>query len=67
MPFEVLLIGAVLFHALNGLRIILFDFWPNLALKQKVFAYVELVLFVAAFTPVAIFMLGHAIEKSPIG
>src|SRR5918992_4063698 len=30
MPFEVLLVGAVLFHALNGMRIILFDFWPGL-------------------------------------
>ena len=67
MPFEVLLVGAVLFHALNGLRIILFDFWPGLAVRQKAFAYVELVLFAAGFTPAAIFMLGHAIEKSPLG
>ena len=67
MPFEILLIGAVLFHALNGLRIILFDFWPNLALKQKTFAYAEFVLFAAGFTPAAIFMLRHAIEKSPFG
>ncbi len=65
MPFEVLLVGAVLFHALNGLRIILFDFWPGLALKQKAFAYVELVLFLAGFVPAAIFMLRPAIEKSP--
>ncbi len=64
---EIGLAVVVIFHALNGLRIILFDFWPGLALRQKTFAYAELVLFVAAFTPVAIFMLGHAIEKSPIG
>src|SRR5919202_298178 len=41
-PFEVILIGAVLYHALNGLRIILFDFWPQLTLKQRQFAYAEL-------------------------
>ena len=64
-PFEVMLIGAVLFHALNGLRIILFDFWPNLALKQKLFAYAELVLFVIGFAPAAVFMMRPAIEKSP--
>ncbi len=64
-PFEVLLVGAVLFHALNGLRILLFDFWPALALKQKLFAYVELALFVAAFVPAAVFMLAPAIEDSP--
>jgi succinate dehydrogenase / fumarate reductase cytochrome b subunit len=64
-PFEVALIAAVLFHALNGLRIILFDFWPKLALKQKAFAYVELVLFLAGFLPAAIFMMRSAIEDSP--
>lgn len=64
-PFEVMLVGAVLFHALNGLRIILFDFWPGLALKQKAFAYVEVVLFIAGFVPAAVFMLRPAIEKSP--
>ena len=64
-PFEVALIGAVLFHALNGLRIILFDFWPKLALKQKVFAYVEFVLFLVGFTPAAVFMMRSAIEDSP--
>ena len=65
MPFEIALIAAVLFHALNGMRIILFDFWPRLALKQKAFAYAQLVLFVIGFTPAAVFMLRHAIEKSP--
>jgi succinate dehydrogenase / fumarate reductase cytochrome b subunit len=64
-PFEVMLIAAVLFHALNGLRIILFDFWPALALKQKAFAYAELVLFVAGFLPAAFFMLRSAYESSP--
>jgi succinate dehydrogenase / fumarate reductase cytochrome b subunit len=64
-PFEVALIAAVLFHALNGLRIILFDFWPKLALKQKAFAYVEIVLFLAGFLPAAVFMMRSAIEDSP--
>jgi succinate dehydrogenase / fumarate reductase, cytochrome b subunit len=64
-PFEVLLVGAVLYHALNGLRIIMFDFWPRLALKQRGFAYVELVLFVVGFLPAAFFMLRSAYENSP--
>ena len=66
-PFEVALIGAVLFHALNGLRIVLFDFWPNLALKQRAFAYAELVLFIIGFTPAAVIMLRSAFEDSPFG
>ena len=64
-PFEVALVAATIFHAFNGLRIILFDFWPNLALKQKQFAYAELVLFLIAFLPAAFFMLRSAYEHSP--
>jgi succinate dehydrogenase / fumarate reductase cytochrome b subunit len=64
-PFEVGLVAAVLFHALNGLRIILFDFWPSLAVKQKTFAYVEWALFLAGFLPAAFFMLRSAYETSP--
>jgi succinate dehydrogenase / fumarate reductase, cytochrome b subunit len=64
-PFEVALVAAVLYHALNGLRIIAFDFWPNLALKQKTFAYAQLVLFFIGFLPAAFFMLRSAYETSP--
>lgn len=64
-PVEVALVGAVIFHAFNGLRIILFDFWPNLALKQRAFAYVEFVLVVATFAPAAFFMLRSALDASP--
>jgi succinate dehydrogenase / fumarate reductase cytochrome b subunit len=64
-PVEVGLIAAVLFHALNGLRIILFDFWPKLALKQKAFAWAELVLFAIGFVPAAVIMLRSAVEESP--
>src|SRR5918999_2903735 len=64
-PFEVGLIAAVVFHAFNGLRIILFDFWPQLALKQRQFAYAEFVLCIVTFTPAAFFMLRSAWETSP--
>ena len=64
-PFEVLLIGATLYHALNGLRIIIFDFWPRMALKHRSFAVVEMVLFVIGFAPAAFFMLRSAYQTSP--
>ena len=66
-PFEVALIAATLFHALNGMRIILFDFWPGLALRQKQFALAEFVLFAAGFLPAAFFMLRSAWQTSPFG
>lgn len=64
-PFEVALVGAVIYHAFNGLRIILFDFWPKLALKQKAFAYAQNVLVIGAFAPAAFFMLRSAYQTSP--
>jgi succinate dehydrogenase / fumarate reductase, cytochrome b subunit len=64
-PFEVALVAAVVYHAFNGLRIILFDFWPQLALRQKQFAYVQLAASALAFLPAAFFMLRSAWEGSP--
>lgn len=34
--FEVGLLGALLFHSFNGLRIVMVDFFPGAALNQKV-------------------------------
>jgi succinate dehydrogenase / fumarate reductase cytochrome b subunit len=64
-PIEVGLVAATLYHALNGMRIILFDFWPGLAVRQRAFAYVGWVLFLAGFLPAAFFMLRSAYETSP--
>jgi succinate dehydrogenase / fumarate reductase, cytochrome b subunit len=64
-PIEVALVAATLFHAINGMRIILFDFWPSLALKQRMFAYAQLALFALGFLPAAFFMLRSAWETSP--
>jgi succinate dehydrogenase / fumarate reductase, cytochrome b subunit len=66
-PFEVTLVAAVVYHAFNGLRIIAFDFWPQLALKQKLFAKVQLAAFAVAFLPAAFFMLRSALQDSPFG
>ena len=49
---EVALVGAIVFHAFNGLRIILIDFWN--AKYQKIMFYVVIGLWVVtmlAFTP----------------
>ena len=46
---EVGLFGAVLFHALNGIRIILIDFWAKACEYQKEIFYAEMVLFAIGF------------------
>ncbi len=60
IPFrvgEILLFGAVLYHALNGLRIITLDFWPKTNLLQKRLFYGAAVLFIVFYIPVIAVMI----------
>ena len=54
---EVFLLAAVLYHALNGIRIILIDFCPAAAGAQRKIFFGELALFAVAFFPAAYLML----------
>jgi len=58
---EVGLAAAVLFHALNGLRILAIDFWEKGTRYQKQLLYAELGLFVVLMVPGAFFMLRHTV------
>ncbi len=51
---EVALVGAIVFHAFNGLRVILVDFWSWATRHQRFLFYVVVVLWVVtmlAFVP----------------
>lgn len=54
---EVLLGAALLYHALNGLRIIIIDFWPAMTRYHRQMWYASWVLFVAMGIPVAYIIL----------
>ncbi len=54
---EVGLAAAVLYHALNGIRITVLDFWPEWSGKQRQLFYAVVALFVALFLPSAYLML----------
>ncbi len=49
---EVLLGAALLYHALNGLRIIVMDFWPSMTVYHKQMWYASWVIFVVVGVPV---------------
>ena len=51
------LFAAVLFHALNGVRIILIDFWVDLTRFHAQLFWVELALFVVIMIPVGWLMI----------
>jgi succinate dehydrogenase / fumarate reductase, cytochrome b subunit len=56
---ELGLVAAVLFHALNGVRIILVDFWEKGTRYQRQMSYGVIGLFVILFVPFAIRHLTH--------
>lgn len=59
---EVGLVGAVLFHALNGLRVILVDFWAKGTKYQRPMLWVIVAVWLVVMIPAAFFMLRHTAE-----
>jgi len=60
---EIGLAGAVLFHALNGIRIMVIDFVPKASDKQKELFGIVVGLFIVLFTP-AVFFMGRELINS---
>ena len=63
---ELGLIACVLFHALNGIRVVLFDFWPRAALHQRVLFNWVLGIFAAIMIPLTIWVV-LPLRHSPEG
>ncbi|MGZ6269629.1 MAG: succinate dehydrogenase, cytochrome b556 subunit [Candidatus Limnocylindrales bacterium] len=57
---ETLLGAALLYHALNGLRIIAMDFWPALTVYHRQIWYASWVIFVGVGLPGAFLILKPA-------
>lgn len=62
LVMEVFLLFGVLFHALNGLRIIVQDFYPDAMLAQVRLVTIELIVFSIIFFPSAFLMLRPLFE-----
>ena len=54
---ELLIFFSVLFHAVNGLRIIVQDFWPHVMLRQRQFAWAAAAIVVVAMIPITWIMV----------
>ena len=59
---EIGLFAAVLYHALNGIRIIVIDFWPASTRYHKQMFYAVVALFLLVFIPVGWIMLGNVLH-----
>src|SRR6266849_9510134 len=56
-PLEVLLVGAVIYHSMNGLRVILVDFWDRGVANERRLATAVNIVTLVLFVPSAIIML----------
>ena len=63
--FETLLGAALLYHALNGLRIIIMDFWPSMTRYHKQLWYLNWALFVVIGLPIALQIMAPAFGFAP--
>jgi succinate dehydrogenase / fumarate reductase cytochrome b subunit len=59
---EVGLVGAVLYHALNGIRVMLVDFWAKGPRYQRQMLWGILVVWVLVMAPGAYFMLQRTLS-----
>ena len=57
IPMEIALVGAVIYHTQNGLRIVLIDFWPRGVHVQKTLFYIAIVGTILLTIPSAIVIL----------
>lgn len=57
-PIEFLLVAAVLFHAGNGVMVMILDFWPAATKAYRWMFWVGVGLYVAVLIAVAYVMLG---------
>ena len=53
---------GVLYHALNGIRIVMIDFWPDLGKKQAMLWRGQMVIFALLYIPSAIIMLAQMFD-----
>jgi succinate dehydrogenase / fumarate reductase cytochrome b subunit len=59
---EVGLVAAVLYHAINGLRICVIDFWPQTMAYHRQLIYAVGIAFTVVFIPTAIYMLSFMVK-----
>ncbi len=60
---EVGLVGAVLYHALNGLRVMAIDFWAKGPRYQKQMTYVVVLVVLVVMIPGTYFMIEHTVRE----
>ncbi len=59
---ELGLVAAVIYHALNGVRIMVIDFWPKASERNRDLIYLTVSVFVLAMIPITYFILKPVVQ-----
>jgi succinate dehydrogenase / fumarate reductase cytochrome b subunit len=60
---ELGLVAAVIYHALNGVRIMIIDFWPKASDYNRQLIYGTVAIFVAGMIPITYIIVKPIVEK----
>ena len=60
--FQVFIYFCVIFHTLNGLRIVIMDIWPKLLEYQREVIWLEWLVFIPIYGLVVFVMISNAIK-----
>ena len=60
---ELGLVAAVIYHALNGVRIMIVDFWPRAAERERQLSWGTIGLFLASMVPITYLIVKPIVEK----
>jgi succinate dehydrogenase / fumarate reductase cytochrome b subunit len=63
---ELGLVAAVLYHAINGVKIMVFDFWPSTARHMEPISAASTLLFLAGMAPVTWIMGASILESAGV-
>jgi succinate dehydrogenase / fumarate reductase, cytochrome b subunit len=63
---ELGLVAAVLYHAINGVKIMVFDFWPSSTRRMKPISLVSTFLFIGSMIPIT-WIMGREILNLALG
>ena len=62
--FQIVVVFIVLFHALNGLRIIILDIWPKLLEYQREATWIEWLIFIPVYGMTVAIMILNKLSGS---
>jgi succinate dehydrogenase cytochrome b subunit len=60
---ELALVGMVIYHALNGVRIMVIDFFPRMTVHHAKLFYAEMVLFIGSMIPIT-YIIGKPVVEA---